>query len=93
VPSFVINPRNRTVKKGFNVTLEAKIDGNPTPRVSIKWLNIHEVLYSTTDDQFLYQYNLQNVQSSQSSSYTFYVISEFHGVNISQTAFITILGR
>jgi hypothetical protein len=91
-PTFIIPLQNQTVKQGSNITLEAKVDGNPTPDVYIQWLDYHERLYSTDNDQLLYQYNLQNVQSNQSGSYTFTAFSESYRMNISQTAFLSIFG-
>jgi len=91
-PIFITHLQNQTVKRGSNITLEAKIDGNPTLDVYIQWWDFRKRLYPTNDDQILYQYTLQNVQSNDSTLYTFYAISEVYGMNISETIFLTILG-
>ena len=90
-PSFIVPCRNQTVKQGSNVTLTAKIDGNPTPNVYIEWFDFRELLQPVNNTQHLYQYNLYNVQLNDSSPYTFYVIGKDYR-NISQTIFLTVLG-
>jgi hypothetical protein len=84
--------QNQTVKKSSNVTLEAKIDGNPIPDVYIECSNFRKRLYPTNNDQLSYQYNLQNVQPNDSTLYTFSAVSEIFGVTSSETIFLTILG-
>ena len=91
-PSFITPLQNQTVKKGSNVTLEAYIDGNPLPDVHIESSNFHKRLYPINNEEFLYQYGLQNVQLNQSTFYTFSVISQVYGINITETIFLTILG-
>jgi hypothetical protein len=92
-PSFILPVLNQTVKKGSSVTLEANIDGNPLPDVHIQSSNFRQRLYIINNEEFLYQYNLSNVQLNQSTSYTFSATSEPYGTNISQTCFLTVLGK
>lgn len=91
-PSFIIPLQNQTVKKDTNVTLEAKIDGNPLPNVYIYWSNFHKRLHTTNNDPLVYQYNLNNVQLNDSTIYTFSAVSEGYGMNISETIFLKVLG-
>ena len=84
--------QNLTVKQGTNVTLEARIDGNPTSDVYIHWLNSSQCLYPSDNEHVLYQYGLLDVQLNQSTSYTFVAVSKFHQQNVSQTIFLTVLG-
>ncbi|CAF0853593.1 unnamed protein product [Adineta ricciae] len=89
--SNIVTPmQNLTVKQGTNVTLEARIDGNPVSDVYIHWLNFSQRLYPSHNEQILYQYGLLNVQLNQSTSYTFVAVSKFHQQNVSRTIFLTV---
>ncbi len=91
-PFFIVPSQNQTVKQGSNVTLEAQIDGNPTPDVYIEWFDFREHLQPVNNNQCLYQYNLYNVQLNDSVPYTFSALSEVYRKNISETVFLTVLG-
>ncbi|CAF0861317.1 unnamed protein product [Adineta ricciae] len=93
VPTFVTPMRNLTVKRGTNVTLEARIDGNPVSDVYIHWLNFSQRLYPSNNEQILYQYGFLDVQLNQSTSYTFVAVSKFHQQNVSRTIFLTVLNE
>ena len=90
-PSFIVPSQDQTVKQGSNVTLTAQIDGNPTPNVYIEWFNFHELLQPVNNSQYLYQFNLYNVQLNDSAPYTFSAIAN-NFRNISQTVFLVVLG-
>jgi hypothetical protein len=93
-PSFLKAPANLTVGQGSNVYLEATIDGNPTPDVFIVWEDQHhKLLAASTNNSFLYRYLVQNIQSYQSRSFTFYAVSRNFSMNISAIGFVTVLGR